>query len=156
MSEDLAAFLNARLDEDEAAATAAAASAGPDWHPSSAVTAAGATTIVFCGRDDDIEVADTLRRHDEEIAPFIARQDPARALREVEAKRAILKRHRPGHASYGPLEGGLYCEAASSDEDLWYAKRWPCLDLRILAAIWDDHPDYREEWKPWATSPSAS
>jgi hypothetical protein len=35
-------------------------------------------------------LADTLHRDDEEMAPFIARYDPARVLREVAFKRAIL------------------------------------------------------------------
>jgi Family of unknown function (DUF6221) len=84
MSGDLAAFLAARLDEDEAAAKAAAAS-GP-WYWAEPRTypqrIAGA-----------------------EEAAHIARHDPGRVLREVAAKRAILSVHRPesngGHAWCG-------------------------------------------------------
>ena len=25
---------------------------------------------------------------------------------------------------------------------------WPCATVRIVAAIWDDHPDYDQDWKP--------
>jgi uncharacterized protein DUF6221 len=71
-----------------------------------------------------------------------------RPLREVAAKRVIVKRHQPGEAGYGPLEDQLYCKAESSDEDLWYANPWPCSDVLALAAVYSDHADYRPEWKP--------
>jgi len=133
---DLTAFLTARLDEDEAVAKAAASCTGPDWHQSHAVTANGATTIVFNGPDDDIEVADTLRRDDQEIAPFIARHDPARALREVEAKRALVRRCEQ--------QAKREFDNAMEEDRTWVL--WPV--LFELAAIWSDHPDYDQAWKP--------
>jgi len=59
---------------------------------------------------------------------------PARALREVAAKRAILARHEPG-VTY-PDECGLDSEP------------FPCADLMNLAAVYSGHPDYQSEWKP--------
>lgn len=57
-------------------------------------------------------------------AEHIARYDPKRVLAECAAKRAIIEWHR----------------------------NWPVLveapALHILAAVYADHPDYREEWKP--------
>ena len=66
---------------------------------------------------------------------FIARHDPARVLREVAAGRRILARHvrQPG-------QHPDFCR-----HDL---RVLPCPDMRDLLARWDDHPDYRPEWKP--------
>lgn len=59
---------------------------------------------------------------------------PARALREVEAKRAIAEIH---GADSDP------CDA----HDAWM-RSISCDTLRYLVAVWSDHPDYRPEWKP--------
>ena len=92
---DLSAFLEARISEDEASAKAAASVAGPHWrhdtgwseadHPYSQVRSPGGAIVADALRGPD----------DEEIGPFLARHDPARVLREVTAKRAILTRHSP-------------------------------------------------------------
>jgi len=58
------------------------------------------------------------------------RPEYERARREVTAKRAILKDHWPD--LYG-------CQVCVGDA------RCP---LNHLAAIYSDHPDYREEWAP--------
>lgn len=69
---------------------------------------------------------------DPETARHIARHDPARVLAEVEAKRQIVEHHGEPH------ECPEYDVAWDS----------PCPTLRHLAAVYADHPDYREEWKP--------
>jgi hypothetical protein len=140
VGDDLVAFITARLDEDEAVADAGARRAGMPWRAGPQPGTPGGLVI-----DDLGLVGSTGGRY---AADHIARHDPARVLREVVAKRALVKRHRPEVAGYGPLEDDLYCKAESSDEDLWYAKPWPCTDILALAAIYSDHPDYREEWKP--------
>ena len=73
----------------------------------------------------------------------IARHDPARVLREVGAKRRIVDDHAP--------DFDFYCQADSTckdpnDPDL--REQMPCRYMRWLAAPYDDHPDYRSEWKP--------
>lgn len=68
-------------------------------------------------------------------ARHIARHDPARVLREVEAKRRILELH---------VFGERVCDQCSND---WHTEMRPCLTLRALALPFADHPDYREEWK---------
>src|SRR6266851_9644248 len=72
---DLVVFLNARLRDDEAAARAAAP--GP-WRGRDA----GSWSEVAPAKGTGPEAADT---------EHIARHDPARVLREVAAKRAILE-----------------------------------------------------------------
>ncbi len=87
--------------------------------------------------DDDIIAFIKARLDEDEAAakawlPFgnpdaaarehIARQDPGRVLREVEAKREIIR-----------VCGRVYV-------------------LRCLAAVYSDHPDYRQEWALLSTS----
>ena len=136
MTDDLTAFLSARLDEDEAVAKAAASAAGPRWHHELYWPDDGgdATAVIFSAAGAPL--ADTLHREDEEMAAHIARHDPARVLRDVEAKRRLLARHWPDRF------GCQYCADGGHNSDRG------CADLADLGAIWSDHPDYREEWKP--------
>ena len=133
---DLIAFLNARLDEDEAAAEAADPGPWESTAPSLWVDAPAAGIIV-------------QTRHFEDAA-HIARHDPARVLREVEAKRAIMAEHYPGTTWAGDAPEGLeICAGEEGDGDTWQmAIRWPCPQIRQLAAVYSDHPDYRQEWQP--------
>jgi len=79
--------------------------------------------------------------------------DPARVLREVEAKRAILAEHEDTYCGYiYDHPDGLMCvRCADADRDgVPYAERpWPCQTLRAVAAVYSDHPDYDEAWKSW-------
>ncbi|BCF84544.1 hypothetical protein RQCS_40890 [Rhodococcus qingshengii] len=59
----------------------------------------------------------------------IARHDPARVLREVAAKRGIVAKVRQGMVNIRIFPG------------LWES-------MQLLAVPYDDHPDYREEWRP--------
>jgi Family of unknown function (DUF6221) len=118
---DLSEFLRARLDEDEAAAR--------EIHEARVCT----------GCSDGWEAGFDPDRCDCDY--------PARVLREVEAKRAILDRHMPHETAFK----GLACNWCSDDVDdrPQLAKvRWPCPDVRDLAAIWSDHPDYDPAWAP--------
>ena len=60
---------------------------------------------------------------------YIARHDPARVLREVEAKRRIVA------TAVLMLDGGVSYES------------WESV-LQDLALPYSEHPDYRQEWKP--------
>jgi len=116
-----AAFLAARLDEDEAAAN--------EIHRPR-----------DCGSVD----------RDGEFDPdpiWCSCDYPARVLREVEAKRAILDRHAPHETAFD----GPACDWCSEDVDdrpQLAKERWPCPDVLSLAAVYSDHPDYRPEWRP--------
>lgn len=59
-------------------------------------------------------------------------EDPARVLREVEAKQAIVDYESDGHLR------GLHIDAWGIWRD----------QLKSLAAVYAGHPDYREEWRP--------
>jgi hypothetical protein len=70
----------------------------------------------------------------------IARHDPARVLREVEAKRAILAMwQEPETDRYLPT-GEVVAQVAAAD----------AIDsvVRELNAVYSDHPDYDEAWGP--------
>lgn len=129
---DLIAFVTARLDEEHWEAY--------KFHRDGGWSADMLATLF--GRDE----SDPVIQH-------IARHDPARVLREVAAKRAILDRHMP----HQPAFGGLACNWCSEDVDdrPQIAKEsWPCPDVRSLAAVWSDHQDYRQEWAPQPDSGS--
>ncbi|HET9969884.1 MAG TPA: DUF6221 family protein [Streptosporangiaceae bacterium] len=135
---DLTAFLSARLDEDEAAAKAATGTAWA-WEATGDKDSSWAVGHVESedGRplSGEIEhgqgividgVCESINGNLADAA-HIARHDPDRALREVAFKRSIL---------------GQYRTAAGWSSDNW------SLSLRLFAAVWSDHPDYRAEWKP--------
>ena len=101
MTDDLIAFLNARLDEDEYA----------DWH------------VYDCaGRDSGCCAV------------------PARTLREVAAKRAIITRYAAVLQSFNDRGNGLWPDVSRREKSHAYAT------LCDLAAIWSDHPDYQDGW----------
>lgn len=75
-----------------------------------------------------------------------------RVLAECSAKRKIVERHKPVRSWSG---GALQCEHCA---DLCHSRSglgcedpdapYPCPDIRDLASVYADHPDYREEWRP--------
>lgn len=139
--DDIVAFLTARLDEDEAVAKAAtpgpwrhnpnkhwrkpgtpwfeeAVFAGPIGSEANCVAGTGET-------DDPQSMADAVH---------IARHDPARVLAEIAAKRAIVALHAIGVDPCDAHDASLRSIA--------------CDTVRIHAAIYADHADYRDDWRP--------
>ena len=119
-------FLIARITEDEAGAKAAVlghwdAIEGPsgDWWVEHA------------------HLADIALDLHGENARHIARHDPARVLAECEAKRRILESSSAKATALDRITPGVGAVLANA--------AW---DLRNIAAVYADHPDYREEWKP--------
>ena len=114
----LIAFIAARLDDDEAAALAAA---GQYWEYRDSWVWASS-----------FEVADVFGIPDtDETGTHIARHDPARVLREVAVKRAML-----AELTRWPFDYRHDCDDPTR------------LFARLLGAAWSDHPDYRQEWQP--------
>lgn len=125
-------FIEARLDEDEEAARDAAG-----WDQSGSVRDPG----VWC-REGVNSVIDSSRRlviYGDGPAPedsqvqHIVRQNPARVLREVAAKRKML---------------GMLAPSWPHDDDRytlgWQDAVW--IALKTLASAYSDHPDYQEDW----------
>jgi hypothetical protein len=143
LEHDLIAFLAARLAEDEAAAKAAQLRFPGPWDR--AVTPDSPLPSAVSLYDSLDESFGVIRGS--YAAAHIARHDPARVLREVEAKRAIMAAHPAADD-----EGQLFCSTCVSDAELYDeefgAGRWPCVTVRALIAVYSDHPDYRQEWAP--------
>jgi len=127
---DIAAFLKARADEDEAAAKAARDAGRLPWQ--------------------DDEWSD----QPEEWIDHYGRHDPARVLREVAAKRKILARHEPQ-----PFWGNNPPPAAQQTDAnvvAWFCDcqcpdgviegEYPCETARDLASAWSDHADFDPSW----------
>lgn len=123
--DDLTAFIAARLDEDEAIAKTACEEYRPTW------TAVWTASTVYARivDGDGLPLAGTDLRG---VAEHIVHHDPARVLREIAAKRAIIAEYE--RAVNGSLEWGV----TSALEDT----------VSHLADIWSDHDDYRPEWAP--------
>ncbi|MBM4683829.1 hypothetical protein GS532_07805 [Rhodococcus hoagii] len=140
---DIVEFLRARLDEDEQTATAAtSATFGEDPTWTSKDDGTGEQThgyvmadhTAICGHDSD----DVLLP----IADHIARNDPARVLREVEVKRAILTQEEAARAHYEHIKSSVtYPVETPIGQVVALATV-----IRHLAAVYSDHPDYQQEW----------
>lgn len=131
----LAEFLLARCAEEEAIAREAAEDEGGRW-----LVDGPFSLVASFGEHGDRMGAwsglTQLRRST--IAPHIARWDPSRVLAECEARRRIVES----------------CDTILRDEDGYFAT----LDvpegaaiatnhLRILAAVYSDHPAYDPSWR---------
>ncbi|MFJ5888094.1 DUF6221 family protein [Streptomyces californicus] len=160
--DDLVQFLHARLDEDTTAAqTAASKAGGGTWAAGtehgkpwvSGLPAPGGYVVPLLiefgyGNPDDYE-----------RAVHIARHDPARALREVEAKRRLLNDHPiqretyPRPASGDKEVGGPHfpfgCATCHAEPDTGEVHGFGyCLTWKALTLPYADHPDYRDTWRP--------
>lgn len=119
MVDDLVQFLRDRIADDQRIAAAARGQGEGRWRHE---------TGYHSGRVED-ERGETVVYDEgaplEEEAAHIARHDPARVLRDTEARRGILDTLQE--------EGG----------DRMFADIF-----RLLALSYTDHPDYDEAWRP--------
>jgi len=115
-----------------------------------------------------MELAEFVRarlHEDEQAAVDGDEQRPERALRQVALGRRILADHarialyRPEIIALYPDKPEMADDACCArchildpdhdyDEDRCEDLDWPCPELRLLAAIWNDHPDYQQQWQP--------
>jgi hypothetical protein len=151
VTDELVAFVDARLDEDEAAARAA--TPGP-WR---AITSTELEELrnrePVDEKDEDprpwtrpVMSEDESRSDGDRV--HIARHDPVRALREVEAKRAIITAVWQYEAQ---IDGEWGCCHNATEIAAGYCPEHRPDEigvLRHLAAVYRDHPDYRPGWKP--------
>jgi hypothetical protein len=127
MTATLTKWLGEQLDEDERIARAA--TLGP-W-VQSGIGDYG-WTVDFGRPGAGVETADT----DQGLADadFIAAHNPARVLREIDAKRALLRFAKGVHDHHETFTTGV----ASRLEET----------LRRFALAYSDRPGFREEWRP--------
>ena len=131
---ELVEWLRAQFDEDERIARAA--TPGPwsvnDESYAEWVIAANGTEVVAGGRwGGEASVFEST-----EDALHIAAHDPARVLREIDAKRRIIAEH---------WLNGWVCDTCDDGEVP--PPPFPCPTLRLLALPYADRPGYREEWR---------
>lgn len=141
-------FLEARIAEDEAIASASG-DVGADWlyiGEGDPVFPAGEGIVRSSSRREEIlhegtaheNVYVTFDRYvtcdyvSSEEGAHIARHDPARVLREVAAKRKLVR------SIEGLVQHAYGYDSAGTVEEV----------LTPLAAIYSDHPDFNEEWRP--------
>ncbi len=143
--DDLVAFLRERIAEDEAMARAATDGPWATWEGASMHGLGDLLHPVLTpgqkpGSHAVIVTASWLD------AEHVSRHDPARTLREVEARRRLLNLHSPTKA------GGDECAVCDYGVDscgcMGMNGGWPCATIALLALPYADHPDYREEWRP--------
>jgi hypothetical protein len=128
--DELIAFVTARLDEDEAVAKGTGGD-GPDgqWARREDEVGTGYGHL-YDGRGEVVVY--------DEGAPgdigfdHIASHDPAHVLREVEATRKLVQR----------FGAALAIRKEELDMGVAYLYGQMCDE----AAVWSDHPDYRQEW----------
>lgn len=141
-------FLRARLDEDEAAARRV--------HQPYRLYACNDGCIEEPIRNDELfgehqgeyeqeDGEDALPNHHNSWALIY---DPARVLREVEAKRAMVGLHDQG--------GERWEGFPRADKQVPYClhdqQAAPCPMIRLLAQPFADHPDYDPAWAPTVTA----
>ncbi|MEU8723531.1 DUF6221 family protein [Streptomyces antimycoticus] len=147
MTDDLVKFLRARLEEDEQIARKAATRqpGGEAWtYEQPELRAASGLPIA--------------KRQVPVLGEHIARHDPARVLRDVEAKRAILSAYERAlaiAAQWGENlqaweKGEVPPHPGTVVSNSSQAMEQPGLHaaMRCFAAVYAGHPDYREEWRP--------
>ncbi|MEU3203554.1 DUF6221 family protein [Streptomyces cyaneofuscatus] len=125
--DDLVQFLRDRLDEDEQAIEA------PETWTEFEESTRGTRRVDV---DHSFERVTACTRAWRGV--HIARHDPARVLREVDATRRLVHE---------------YAQVADNDidEPYEYAYGWANglgRAVRLLALPYADHPDYRDDWRP--------
>ena len=139
--EAIAAFMEARLAEEEAAANEAARSPGKIWNADSQGRARDNDGVLW-----DEDNAHVLAWFDGYLPAAIhaARHDPASTLRDVEADRNLLLR---ALQSAERTYGGDWTEGEAGYTDGKEAGL--LLAVKIRAERFSSHPGYLEEWRPW-------
>jgi hypothetical protein len=126
--DELVQWLRAVLDAEAEEAQATADEFGSVW------TADETTDSVR----SDIEYVSVVGEPNSPVG-FIAEHDPARVLREIDAKRQILAEHRQAQPRW--------CVVCDVPGD-YQGREFGCTTVRLLALPYADRPGYREEWRP--------
>jgi hypothetical protein len=142
--DDLITFIKARLDEKAATVSRAGGVGVTAWI--SLYGEAGQlqySTVAHADSPDGPWFANGEELPPSLYPPLVI-QDSTRELRDVEAKRAIVTRFEAAcrQADIADVNGD------GPEQEAWEKIAGALdLDVRDLAAVWDDHPDYRPAWK---------
>lgn len=135
--DELVQWLGEQFDEDEQVARDACHGGPANW------TTDGSYPVSVAGLPRGADVFTEAVAFDEGSpseaqAEHIALHDPARVLREIDAKRRIATQ----------MASTLSCAAGDSEVDHYGALVDAEQTLRLLALPYADRPGYREEWRP--------
>lgn len=149
-TQTLTDFLLARIAEDETDARTAAGHTDGHWASWTHRGHVDGLRDLACGGERLAEPPTDIDEH-------IARHDPARVLAECAARRRIVELHalvpHPLNRKANPFTGALeepsfVCEECSGDDDPYVDQvNYPCETIKILASIYADHEDFRDEWR---------
>ena len=122
-------FLTARLRDDESYALEAAKEFGPDWIEIWSGQIDLSANLPERQPPDNRPWDAHVQTNDSRVSRYMVRYDPARVLREVAAKRAIVE----------------FCD----DDPLFLEGGYAYTDraLRLLAMVYDNHPDFNQAWR---------
>jgi hypothetical protein len=134
--DELVRWLGEQLDEDERIARAACWDEQSDVWTASPPRASYERYTVVDYLDDGVVVVTPENADADGVGQHIAEWDPARVLREIDAKRRILVEH---------ALNGWVCTTCDNGE---VEQVFPCLTLRLLALPYADRPGFLEEWRP--------
>jgi hypothetical protein len=133
-------FLREQLAKDEAVARKATAVSSHRWMANNSL-------LMFLD-DSPTPFAESLacteNYRQDDVWEHAERHDPARALREVEAKRAIMELADEASG----LDMSVDIDRAVRPRDTTTDPYVGDMIIRQLAAVYSDHPDYQEEWRP--------
>jgi hypothetical protein len=120
-------WLHAQLDEDDRIARAAQRQrGGGQWTARADANEIVAVEGIPARASEPIPVV--LHPDEDETAVHVAEHDPARVLREIDAKRRIVDRY------------AWLCEHGDTGGAAWV--------LPLLALPYADRPGYKEAWRP--------
>lgn len=156
---DVVAFIRARLDEDEQVALAACGwrryGESGEWTYDRDRFAVSDEQGRSIAAQKVWEIVGGVPRLDSLFdvdGTHIARHDPARVLREVEAMRRIVETYRDERVRRDIMQADD--ARAVEDEDQVIRRRSSAarcrgleIAVQLLAEQWSDHPEYQENWK---------
>lgn len=162
--DDLVQWLRAQLDDDER--TARAVRVPPDWHQGPGDDPEWTDEELVCMWPPEFHTPYERDKHwrgltveGPELAAHIALHDPARVLREIDAKRQLLDLHpyavlrkNVGERWKGdpdPRFDRTFCATCHVDDGCIQDNDGrPCETLRLLALPYAGRPGFRDEWRP--------
>ena len=128
--DELVQFLRARYDEEQRLAEGAAHHTEPDWSDGGSY----GESVTTEPRHVPVAVSPWGGAMLDEVRAHIVCHDPARVLREVGAKRELLRVAAAAHDYHETFTSGFAAALEGT--------------LRLFALAYADHPDYNAEWRP--------
>lgn len=145
--DDLVQWLGEQLDIDTGHAQEAAAVLGGHWSAQS-LQSGRRKPRHYVGASTEARISHSnseILNGSEAVVRHATVHDPARALREIEAKRQILALHRPVQQRSTGSGGGTVMDCHICNH---FPAQYPCATVRLLAMPYADRPGYHEEWRP--------